>query len=121
MKFMLVDDSNAMRRIQKNVLEKLGIADIVEACDGKDAFEKVIDNPPDVMLLDVNMPRMDGFELLKNLRGMDKFSSIKIIMCTSESEKSKIMEAIKLGANNYVVKPFTPDVLKEKLKDMKLL
>ena len=121
MKVMLVDDSNTMRRIQKNVIEQVGITDIAEAADGKDAYEKLSENPVDIILLDWNMPNMDGITFLKAIRSMEKFNAIKVIMCTSESEKPKILEALKAGANSYIVKPFTPEVLTAKLKELKLI
>ena len=121
MKVMLVDDSNTMRRIQRNTVEQAGFADIVEAVDGKDAFEKLSANMADVVLLDWNMPNMDGITFLKTIRGIERFNSVKVIMCTSESEKAKILEAIKSGANSYIVKPFTPEVLVAKLKELKLI
>jgi two-component system chemotaxis response regulator CheY len=71
--------------------------------------------PIDVILLDWNMPVMDGFTLLQNVRANGTYAGVKIFMCTSESEKSKVVEALKAGANNYIVKPFTPEGLKEKL------
>ena len=121
MKVMLVDDSNTMRRIQRNVLEKLGHSDITEAGDGKEALTVLDGTMVDLILLDWNMPNMDGLTFLKTIRGVDKYKTIKVIMCTSESEKTKIIEAIKCGANSYVVKPFTPEILQEKLKDLKLI
>lgn len=121
MKLMLVDDSTTIRRIQRNVLEKIGIKDIVEASDGQDALNKLSESPVDLILLDWNMPKMDGFTFLKTIRGMDKFKSVKVIMCTSESEKTKIVDAIKAGANSYVVKPFTPEILEEKLREIGII
>ncbi len=120
MKVLLVDDSSTMRRIQRNVLEGIGIQEIQEAVDGQDAVSKLNFNP-DLILLDWNMPNMDGHGFLKHVRSLDQFKTTKIIMVTSESEKSKIIEAIKTGANSYIIKPFTPEVLKEKLKDLKLM
>ncbi len=116
MKILLVDDSATMRRIQKTQLGNLGITDIVEAGDGEQATAQLESNMPvDVVLLDWNMPVMDGFTFLKNTRANAAYKDVKIIMCTSESEKSKVVEALKAGANNYIVKPFTPEALKEKL------
>ena len=116
MKVLLVDDSNTMRRIQKTQLEGLGIKDIVEAGNGEEALTQLKANMPiDLILLDWNMPVMDGITFLGNVRKDGTFSNVKIIMCTSESEKSKVVEALKAGANNYIVKPFTPEALKEKL------
>ena len=118
MKIMLVDDSNTMRRIQRNVLEQAGLADIVEAIDGKDAYDKLFVNEVGLILLDINM---HGMELLRAIRATDRFKNIKVIMCTSESEKQKIVDAMKAGANNYIVKPFTPKVLSTKLMEMGIL
>ena len=115
MKLLLVDDSTTMRRIQKTQLAALGLTDVDEAENGKDALDKVAAAAYDLMLLDWNMPVMDGITLLKTLRENPAYGKMKIIMCTSESEKSKVMEALKAGANNYIVKPFTPEALKEKL------
>ena len=122
MKIMLVDDSNTMRRIQRNALEQAGaLADIVEAVDGKDAYEKLSVTEVGLILLDINMPNMNGMELLRAIRATDRFKNIKVIMCTSESEKQTIVDAMKAGANNYIVKPFTPEVLKTKLMEMGIL
>lgn len=116
MKMLLVDDSNTMRRIQKTQLSNLGVGDIIEAENGQDALDKLAANMPiDIVMLDWNMPVMDGFTCLENIRKDGAYKDVKVIMCTSESEKEKVMQAIKAGANNYIVKPFTPDALKEKL------
>jgi two-component system chemotaxis response regulator CheY len=116
MRVLLVDDSSTMRRIQKTQLASVGIDDILEAGDGDEAMFVLEKNMPiDIILLDWNMPVMDGFTFLKNARQNDKYKNVKIIMCTSESEKNRVLEAIKAGANNYIVKPFTPEALKEKL------
>lgn len=116
MRVLLVDDSVTMRRIQKTQINSLGITDIIEAGDGEEAFRKLSESMPiDLIMLDWNMPVMDGITLLKKVRADNRFQSVKIIMCTSESEKSKVVDALKAGANNYLVKPFTPDALKEKL------
>jgi len=109
-----------MRRIERNILESLKIMDIEEAVDGADAFEKISSGNYDLVLLDWNMPKMDGFSFLKTVRAMDKFKSIKIIMVTSESEKTRILDAIKAGANHYIVKPFTAEILMAKLRELKM-
>jgi two-component system chemotaxis response regulator CheY len=116
MKVMLVDDSSTMRRIQKTQLGNIGITDIEEAGNGEEALGKLVTvSNIDLILLDWNMPVMDGLTFLKTARANPAYAKIKIIMCTSESEKEKVMEALKAGANNYIVKPFTPEALKEKL------
>jgi two-component system chemotaxis response regulator CheY len=116
MRILLVDDSSTMRRIQKNQIIGLGITDVLEAENGEDAWNKLLENMPiDLILLDWNMPVMDGYTFLKKVREENTYKAVKIIMCTSESEKSRVVEALKAGANNYIVKPFSPEALKEKL------
>jgi two-component system chemotaxis response regulator CheY len=116
MKLLLVDDSATMRRIQRTQLNNLGITDIIEAGNGEEAYSMLTANMPlDFIMLDWNMPVMDGFTFLKKVRENSAYAAIKIVMCTSESEKTKVIEALKAGANNYLVKPFTPEALKEKL------
>ncbi len=115
MKILLVDDSKTMRSIQKSVLTQLGYSEIEEACDGQDALSKVGAFEPDLMLVDWNMPIMDGITFVKTVRQTDK--TTPIIMVTTESEKSRVIEAIKAGVNNYVVKPFTPDSLSQRITE----
>ncbi len=113
MKVMLIDDSKTMRTIQKNVLAQMGYTDICEAADGQDALSKVFAEQPGIILLDWNMPNMNGLEFLQKYRQQEK--NTPVIMCTTEAEKPRVIEALKNGANNYVVKPFTPDGLAEKI------
>ncbi len=114
MKIMLVDDSRTIRNIQKNVLSQLGHSDILEAGDGVEALRVLRQVRPDLMLVDWNMPNMDGLTLIKTIRETDK--DLPIIMCTTEAEKSRVLEAIKAGVNNYVVKPFTAETMAEKIE-----
>jgi two-component system chemotaxis response regulator CheY len=116
MRVLLVDDSTTMRRIQKTQLVAAGINDIIEAENGDEGFNKLESSMPvDFILLDWNMPVMDGFTLLKKIRSMPLYAGVQIIMCTSESEKSRVFDALKAGANNYIVKPFVPEALHKKL------
>jgi len=116
MRIMLVDDSKVMRQIQRRTLEKLGFGDIVEAGDGVEALQGLQEEPkPDVLILDWNMPRLDGLSTLQKIRSTDKRTIV--IMCTTEAEKPRVIEAVKAGVNNYIVKPFTPSVLQEKLEE----
>jgi two-component system, chemotaxis family, chemotaxis protein CheY len=115
MKILLVDDSKTMRNIQKSVLGQLGYTQIEEACDGQDALSKVGAYQPELILVDWNMPNMDGLSFVKAFRQSNK--ATPVIMVTTESEKSRVIEAIKAGVNNYVVKPFTPDLLSQRITE----
>lgn len=115
MKVLLVDDSKTMRNIQRGILTQLGYEQIEEAVDGVDALEKVASFGPELILLDWNMPNMDGITFIKEYRGSG--AKIPVIMVTTEAEKSRVVEAIKAGVNNYVVKPFTPNVLGERIQE----
>ena len=115
MKVLLVDDSKTMRTIQKKILESLGGAQFLEAGDGLEALAVIEANGGfDFGLVDWNMPHMDGLSLVKRIRETNKLSPL--IMCTTEAEKSRILDALKAGVNNYVVKPFTPEILLEKVQ-----
>ena len=113
MNIMLVDDSRTIRNIQKRTLQQLGHTDIVEAEDGVQALAKFKVKAPDLMLIDWNMPNMDGITLIRKIRETNK--TVPMIMCTTEAEKSRILEAIQAGVNNYMVKPFTAESLGQKI------
>jgi len=115
MRIMLIDDSKTMRNIQKNVLAQLGHTEIEEACDGQDALSKVTAFKPELLLVDWNMPVMDGITFVKTYRGQG--ATTPIIMVTTESEKTRVIEAIKAGVNNYIIKPFTPEMLGQRVKE----
>ncbi|HIY44525.1 chemotaxis response regulator CheY [uncultured Helicobacter sp.] len=117
MKLLVVDDSSTMRRIIKNTLQRLGYEDIFEAENGVEAWD-ILDKNSDmgVLITDWNMPEMNGLELVKKTRADSRFVDIPIIMITTEGGKVEVITAIKAGVNNYIVKPFTPQVLKEKLE-----
>jgi two-component system chemotaxis response regulator CheY len=113
MKVMLVDDSRTIRNIQKNVLAQLGHTDILEAGDGVEALALIAQDPPNLILIDWNMPNMDGITLVRKIRETDKVTPL--IMCTTEAQKERVIEAIKAGVNNYVVKPFNVESLAQKI------
>lgn len=114
MRFLLVDDSSTMRKIQRHTLEKLGYRDIVEADDGAKGLTLYGEARPDVVITDWNMPNMTGLELVTQIRRSN--ATTPIIMVTTEAEKSRVLQAIKAGVNDYLIKPFTPDVLSAKIK-----
>ena len=113
MKVIVVDDSSTMRRIITNTLTRIGLSEIVEAEHGLDALSKL--DGIDLILTDWNMPEMDGLTFVKSVRASESYKHIPIIMITTEAGKEDIVEAIKSGVNNYVVKPFTPEILKTKI------
>jgi two-component system chemotaxis response regulator CheY len=115
MRILLVDDSKTMRNIQKAVLTQLGYTDLIEAVDGQDALLKASSDRPGLMLVDWNMPNMDGVTFVRAWRETDR--TTPIIMVTTEAERGRVIEAIKAGVNNYVVKPFTPEMLKARIED----
>jgi two-component system chemotaxis response regulator CheY len=109
---LTVDDSRLMRRIIGSVIESLGYS-ALEACNGLEGLN-IVENSPDeilLVLLDVNMPVMDGFVTLQRLKSDTRYESIPVIMVTTEAERENIIRAIRLGAANYVTKPFTSDEL----------
>jgi two-component system chemotaxis response regulator CheY len=112
-KVLLVDDSRTIRNIQKNVLGQLGYTEVYEAADGIEALARIAECRPDLVLIDWNMPNMDGITLVRRIRESDK--SLPLIMCTTEAEKTRVLEAIKAGVDNYVVKPFTAETHAEKI------
>ncbi|MBN1594198.1 MAG: response regulator [Candidatus Coatesbacteria bacterium] len=116
MKILVVDDSSTMRRIIVRTLEGIGESDVTEASDGEDALHKVNSTGFELILTDWNMPNLDGLGLVEKLRANAKYKTTPIIMITTEAEKKNVVEAIKAGVNNYIVKPFTPATLKEKIQ-----
>ncbi|MFQ5454887.1 MAG: chemotaxis response regulator CheY [Nitrospirota bacterium] len=115
MKIMIVDDFSTMRKIIKNILKQIGYKNIEEAEDGNIALAKLKQDKFDFVVCDWNMPNMSGIELLKKVREYPESKNIPFLMVTAEAQKENIMEAIKSGVSNYIVKPFTAEVLKEKI------
>jgi len=112
---LVVDDSRAMRSILTRLLSGLGF-DVAQAGDGAEALS-VLDagTRPDVILVDWNMPVMDGLTFIKNVRARDELRDISLMMVTTESEQGQIVRALAAGAHEYVIKPFTDEVIAEKL------
>ena len=115
MKFLVVDDSATMRRIVINALQRIGFHDTVEAGDGQEALLK-FDSSVKFVITDWNMPHMSGTELTKVLRARPDGAAVPILMITARSVKEDILTAMEAGVNNYIVKPFTPQILKEKIE-----
>jgi len=115
LKILAVDDFPTMRRIVKTLLRQVGYANVVEAEDGLEALTKLKEEKIDLVLLDWNMPKMNGLAVLKAMRSDDELRHIPVVMVTAESKQRDVMEAIKAGVDNYVVKPFTAETLAEKI------
>jgi two-component system chemotaxis response regulator CheY len=118
LKILVVDDSATMRRIVLNALKEGGYTDIIEASDGKDALEKLMSDKIDFIITDWNMPNMSGLEFTRAVRSETNIQNIPILMVTTRGVKQDIVEALQARVNNYIVKPFTPQLLKEKIEQI---
>jgi two-component system chemotaxis response regulator CheY len=116
MKVLVVDDFATMRRIVKGVLRQLGFSNIIEAEDGTVALTELKKEKIGLIVSDWNMPNMTGLDLLKAVRRDGELKGIPFIMVTAEGQKENVIEAVKAGVSNYVVKPFTPETFGEKLQ-----
>ncbi len=116
MKVLVVDDFSTMRRIVKNILRQLGFENIVEADDGETAVSPSGSRTNRFVISDWNMPKMSGLELLKWVRSHDEFKDLPFLMVTAEAQKENILEAVKAQVSNYIVKPFTAEVMNEKIE-----
>jgi two-component system chemotaxis response regulator CheY len=113
---MVIDDSRAMRAILKRIVVELGF-DVVEAADGQEALDKMVDGPlPDIALIDWNMPVLDGLAFVTAVRANKEWRDVTLMMVTTEGEHAQIVRALAAGAHEYVIKPFTPDAIEEKLQ-----
>jgi len=117
MTLLVVDDSRIMRNLIKNYFTDLdlGHCDFVDADNGEDAFKLVQSRPVDLVFLDWNMPKMSGIDFLKQIRNIDAFKRLPIIMVTSEISKNNVIEALKNGATDYIIKPIDEKLFKEKV------
>jgi len=116
MKVLIVDDFATMRRIVRGALKQIGFSHIIEAEDGKSALEKLKNEKVGLIVSDWNMPNMSGLDLLKAVRGDEELKGIPFLMVTAEGQKESVLEAVKAGVSNYIVKPFTAETFGEKLK-----
>ena len=115
MKFLVIDDSRTMRRIMCNALNEIGYEDIEEAEDGRDALRLLEEGPFDFVITDWNMPNMNGLELTHSIRNHPTYQALPILMVTTRGMKEDVFAAMKARVNNYLVKPFTAKLLREKI------
>ena len=115
-RFLIVDDFSTMRRIVRNLLKEIGYGNAEEAEDGVVALNLLRQSKFDFVVSDINMPNMDGFALLKQVRADDNLKGIPFLMVTAEAKKEDIVNAAQNGANGYIVKPFTKATLEEKVQ-----
>ena len=115
LKFLVVDDFSTMRRIVRGLLKEMGCNNVDEAEDGAVALQMLKNNRYDFVVSDINMPNMNGFDLLKALKADDSLKHIPVLMVTAEARKEDILLAAQSGAAGYVVKPFTKATLEEKV------
>ncbi len=119
LKFLVVDDSVTMRRIVLNSLKQIGHEAFVEAGDGREALTKLqADDSINFIITDWNMPDLTGLDLVKAVRANPKYETLPILMVTTRGMKEDIVEALQAKVNNYIVKPFTPQVLREKIEQI---
>lgn len=117
---LVVDDSKVVRTVCRRIMEALGYQ-VTEAEQGAEALEKCAAQKPDVILLDWNMPVMDGMQFLKAFRAKPEFSACPVIFCTTENDMAKIQAAMLAGANEYVMKPFDQEIISGKLQQLGLI
>jgi len=116
---LVVDDSRIMRNIVKNTFTTLNVpCEFLEAANGKEAFYKLQNSEVHLILLDWNMPELSGIDFLKKVRDMDKYKDLPIIMVTSEAAKYNVIEALKAGATDYIIKPVSEKSFKDKVQKL---
>ena len=115
---LIVDDSAAIRKILQRVLRQaeVPLGTVYEAGDGREALEQLRAQKVGLVLSDINMPNMDGLQLLREIRANGAWRDLPVVMITTEGGQTRVMEAVQLGASGYVRKPFTADQIKEKLE-----
>jgi two-component system, chemotaxis family, chemotaxis protein CheY len=117
---LVVDDSSVVRKIARRILEEIGFA-VIEAEDGEQALEACKKSLPEAILLDWNMPVMDGYDFLGRLRRMPGGDEPKVVFCTTENDIDHISRALNAGANEYIMKPFDKDIISAKFQEVGLI
>jgi len=116
MKILIVDDMRPIRTSMKSILERLGFTNIAEASDGLEALSLLKQEKQDLLITDWNMPNMDGISLVRMVRADEGMKHMPIVMLTAEAERDHVVEAIKVGISDYIVKPFTAGVVQRKIE-----
>jgi len=114
-RILIVDDSGVMRKITKTHLAKIGYQNVVEASNGTEALAKLSEEKIDLIISDWNMPEMNGLQFVQTVKAKEEYRNIPIIMLTTVSTQDEVLAALKAGASSYIVKPFKPEDLKEKI------
>lgn len=115
LRFLIVDDFSTMRRIIRGLLKEAGFVEADEADDGQGGLQKLYGSPFDFVITDINMPNMNGFEMLENMKQDEKLKGIPVLMITAEASKEDVIRAAQLGAAGYIVKPFSKATLEDKI------
>lgn len=115
MRILVVDDSSTMRRIIINTLNKIGFKDIVEASNGHEGIDRLSAGGIEMIITDWNMPEMSGIDFIRHVRREPACAKLPVLMVTTNAAKDDIVQALQAGVNNYVIKPFTPETLREKI------
>jgi two-component system, chemotaxis family, chemotaxis protein CheY len=118
MRFLIVDDSSTMRRIIINTLNKLGYKECHEAGNGREGMERLASIPVDMVITDWNMPEMSGIDFIRAVRANGPTKLLPVLMVTTNAAEDDIVAALKAGVNSYIVKPFTPDTIREKIQSI---
>jgi two-component system chemotaxis response regulator CheY len=115
MPILVVDDFKSMRSLIKSLLRKLGFENVIEADDGDEAWRLLNEEDVEMIISDWNMPNMKGIDLLRKVRSSDEFKNMPFLMVTAEGFKENVIEAVKAGVSGYIVKPFSPQALQDKI------
>ncbi|HMN50500.1 MAG: response regulator [Xanthobacteraceae bacterium] len=117
---LIVDDSSVIRKVARRILENFGFT-VMEAADGRQALDTCTKQMPDAILLDWNMPVMDGFDFLRALRAMPGGDKPKVVFCTTENDLAHIARAMHAGADEYIMKPFDKEIVEAKFQEVGLI